>query len=935
MAITDYIPNVFGSAAPTTYEGLLGMGLITPEQMKKQQNVANIQGLLGAGLALAQGMSKIGPRRSAAENVLGALSGGFGAAGGAYQQGLQNIVQQQQLQSAALTQKQTLDRAKAIEAAKLKYPDLAELALIDPGKFAEEVALKERIKGIETTTKEVTPESLRAEGQKLLLGGAPFAKAGETKLQQADTLELTNLTTLTGNETVDELRQRASRAIALKSKEAADYLIGVANAKQLQGGQVLPSVTPAAAPIEQAIVPAFLQGQRVVTPQAVTPAPKAAAQVSPLDAQISQKRTFEQVIAIYSRPEFANNPVAQKALENARASLPIINEEIKRLRASQISKLTGNETPAQLRTLALEADELGNKSLADNLLAIASRKELEPPVPTEPKPEDLVKQEMAKRAEMPQALVRTKGGSILNAKPNWEAGEEYVDEELNKKFRPVTELPPTEVVADRGRVGQLQRQIDETNKEIVRLSAFDTELADKKVNRLIKIRDGLQSDLNRFSIMEYDFKSIKEGLPKKYQSEVADIEKLVQTGTLDAAGLRSSIEKFYTRLQEDEKGRKLEGNAATFAQMKFGVTDRAQLTGQQLAEVLRFENAPTAQQIAQLEQANKQLTLDNIKTQFETGRGIGTVPTIPTGREDLLTAPSVVSTAVPTVAPAVNTAAITPTAADVTQTTPVVTGQVAPVTTNQVATTTQRVAPRVATDAAPRVVTETAPRVSPENSPPQTRGLYKYNKDALINQPDSKFPPRQKVELRAKKAASASAVNYGLTAIVDARDAALALRNNPVYIEALTGRTSPFRTQTFGGVVVDRDAYTAGQLLENILTRTFVKEIQEMRNASPTGSALGNSTEKEMTALSKVAAALSVGMNKDALIRELDNYLRIADRSIITIPTAYAKTYGYAGEFDDLLTRITINPTPVVPRPSGQRRESGIPLDVRRRYGLQ
>ena len=102
MAITDYIPNVFGSAAPTTYEGLLGMGLISPEQMKQTQNTANIQGLLGAGLALAQGMSKIGPRRSAAENILGALAGGFGAAGGAYQQGLQNVVQQQQLQSAQL-----------------------------------------------------------------------------------------------------------------------------------------------------------------------------------------------------------------------------------------------------------------------------------------------------------------------------------------------------------------------------------------------------------------------------------------------------------------------------------------------------------------------------------------------------------------------------------------------------------------------------------------------------------------------------------------------------------------------------------------------------------------------------------------------------------------------------------------------------------------
>jgi hypothetical protein len=161
MAITDYIPNVFGSAAPTTYEGLLGMGLITPEQMKKQQNVANIQGLLGAGLALAQGMSKIGPRRSAAENILGALAGGFGAAGGAYQQGLQNVVQQQQLQSAALTQAQAANKVKSIQAAKLANPDLAYLADIDTGEFVKQVMARDRAKlyGFGTTEQQVAPQS--------------------------------------------------------------------------------------------------------------------------------------------------------------------------------------------------------------------------------------------------------------------------------------------------------------------------------------------------------------------------------------------------------------------------------------------------------------------------------------------------------------------------------------------------------------------------------------------------------------------------------------------------------------------------------------------------------------------------------------------------------------------------------------------------------
>jgi hypothetical protein len=146
MDITDYIPNIFGAAAPTSYEGLQTMGLISPQQAAQQQKTANIQGLLGAGLALAQGMSRTGPRRSAAENILGALSGGFGAAGGAYQQGLQNVVQQQQLQSAALTQAQATNRLRAIQQASKDNPQLAQLFAINPEEASKQLLAIERAK---------------------------------------------------------------------------------------------------------------------------------------------------------------------------------------------------------------------------------------------------------------------------------------------------------------------------------------------------------------------------------------------------------------------------------------------------------------------------------------------------------------------------------------------------------------------------------------------------------------------------------------------------------------------------------------------------------------------------------------------------------------------------------------------------------------------
>jgi hypothetical protein len=136
MAITDYIPNIFGQSAPSYLPGLLGA-----EETQNLQNRANVQGLLGAGLALAQGMSRTGPRRSAAENILGSIAGGFGAAGGAYDQGIKNFATQQQL---ALQARQMA----GVQAMKMKYPDLAEEFDANPaGAFrlvAEREALAKR-----------------------------------------------------------------------------------------------------------------------------------------------------------------------------------------------------------------------------------------------------------------------------------------------------------------------------------------------------------------------------------------------------------------------------------------------------------------------------------------------------------------------------------------------------------------------------------------------------------------------------------------------------------------------------------------------------------------------------------------------------------------------------------------------------------------------
>jgi hypothetical protein len=112
MAIEDLTP--FGTL-PSAYQGLL-----STEDTAALQKKAQIQGLLGAGLALAKGMSSYGPPRSALQNILGSVAGGFEGAGGAYQTGIKQRMDAQQL----MQQQRTLQGAQQL---KLKYPDLADM----------------------------------------------------------------------------------------------------------------------------------------------------------------------------------------------------------------------------------------------------------------------------------------------------------------------------------------------------------------------------------------------------------------------------------------------------------------------------------------------------------------------------------------------------------------------------------------------------------------------------------------------------------------------------------------------------------------------------------------------------------------------------------------------------------------------------------------
>jgi hypothetical protein len=108
MAIGDYL-NVFGASNPN-YEGLL-----SPQDAASLSQRSNIAGLLGSAAALVQGMSRQGGRRSAAQNILGALGAGYGASGQAYQGGIEQMANAQKLAQMRLQMNQAAQTQQAIE----------------------------------------------------------------------------------------------------------------------------------------------------------------------------------------------------------------------------------------------------------------------------------------------------------------------------------------------------------------------------------------------------------------------------------------------------------------------------------------------------------------------------------------------------------------------------------------------------------------------------------------------------------------------------------------------------------------------------------------------------------------------------------------------------------------------------------------------------
>lgn len=393
------------------------------------------------------------------------------------------------------------------------------------------------------------------------------------------------------------------------------------------------------------------------------------------------------------------------------------------------------------------------------------------------------------------------------------------------------------------------------------------ESADKILERQQQV---IASDIN--------IKDRINNAPAGFKQQYETIEKLKEGSVLRGKDLLDAIQKVDQAVLESSKQYKFDGIAGNYAVTQFGTNDQTKLTPEQNRNVLAYANAPT-----QADQTK--IAIDAQKLKFETGVGVP----MPKSREEML------GGSVPAVVPAGSTA-MAPQPASVVQPT-------------QAAIVTPRAAiPPMAQAPEPKV-----PANMQRTGETATKPVVDIGRDIpLINQPDKKIPPKEKQKLLAQKPATIDLVNYSITQLVDARDAAQALLNSPKELQAISGFTGPMMSRAPG-----TDAYTGAAKLENLQTRSFVSEIQKMRAASPTGGAVGSVTEKEMAALSNIQASLKAGLKEDVLRKQLKQYIDSANRALGSIPKQYARTYGYNGEFDDILKGGVVQQPTTSPLPKG------------------
>lgn len=192
---------------------------------------------------------------------------------------------------------------------------------------------------------------------------------------------------------------------------------------------------------------------------------------------------------------------------------------------------------------------------------------------------------------------------------------------------------------------------------------------------------------------------------------------------------------------------------------------------------------------------------------------------------------------------------------------------------------------RPAAPAAPAA--PTAPAAATEPTAPAARTQFT---PTVQNAPGLTLQQRQ--ELAAKLEEAKPKVLSGASSMIsmleDKKNTALKLLNNEKALDAISGTLGKISVES-GLSTTARDANI---LLQNIKSRNFVLGIQEMRNNSPTGGAVGNVAIPEMESISNIEAGMVVGQSKSQLKQQLKQVVDASERTKKSLMGSLERDYG-------------------------------------------
>ncbi len=181
------------------------------------------------------------------------------------------------------------------------------------------------------------------------------------------------------------------------------------------------------------------------------------------------------------------------------------------------------------------------------------------------------------------------------------------------------------------------------------------------------------------------------------------------------------------------------------------------------------------------------------------------------------------------------------------------------------------------------------PKATPQGK--ASTGFKQPEKEVKVGIPlieSSAISPKNKEQLLIEQPKATQATEYALNSTRRIRNSVNRILDNPKFREAF-GKDGALLSY-----IPNSEAASAAAELETLKNQLFVEGITDMRNASQTGAAVGNVTEKEGSRFENFKASLQQKRKFADIVAELERLDKEMETSEKRLSNAYGRTYRQA-----------------------------------------